>query len=118
MFPEYEFYSAGTKATQVNPYTIRVMKEIGVDISNQESKTFERYISRDIDLVITVCDSAKEACPNFPYAKKRIHAGFEDPSNVDGSEEEMLEAFRKTRDLIKMWLEKNLKMQVEDITQP
>ncbi len=115
MFPEYEIYSAGTEATQVNPFAIRAMKELGIDISTHESKTFERFIDKEIDLVVTVCDSAKEACPYFPYAKKRVHAGFEDPSSVEGNEDEKLAAFRRTRDLIKEWLEQNL---VKELIQP
>lgn len=115
MFPEIEAFSAGTEATSVNPFAIKAMTEIGIDISNQTSKTFEQFIDKEIDLVVTVCDSAKETCPNFPYAKKRIHAGFEDPSSMGSSDDERLEAFRKTRDLIKEWLEQNL---VKELTQP
>ncbi len=108
LFPQVEVYSAGTEPTQVNPLAIRAMEEIGIDISHHRSKTFEEFINKEIDLVVTVCDHAKETCPYFPYAKKRIHAGFEDPSSVLGNEETRLDAFRKTRDLIRDWLKQNL----------
>jgi len=77
------------------------MDEIGVDISGQESKTLERYLEVPFDYVITVCDDANEACPFFPGAANRLHWSFEDPSRVEGSQEERLAVFRAVRDRIR-----------------
>jgi arsenate reductase (thioredoxin) len=97
----FEAMSAGTEATRVRPLAIRAMDEIGVDISEQESKTLDRYLQKPVDYVITVCDDANEACPFFPGAQNRLHWSFEDPSRAEGSEEERLEVFRRVRDGIK-----------------
>ena len=84
------------------------MDKIGVDISGQESKTFERYPEEPFDYVITVCDDANEACPFFPGARNRLHWSFEDPSRAKGSEEERLEVLRSVRDLIRERIEREL----------
>jgi arsenate reductase len=97
----FEAMSAGTEATRVRPLAIRAMYEIGIDISEQESKTLDRYLGEPFDYVITVCDDANEACPFFPGVQSRLHWSFEDPSKAEGSEEERLEAFRRVRDGIK-----------------
>jgi arsenate reductase (thioredoxin) len=97
----FEAMSAGTEATHVRPLAVRAMEEVGVDISGQESKTLERYLGEPFDYVITVCDDANEACPFFPGARQRLHWSFEDPSRVEGTEEERLAVFRGVRDLIK-----------------
>ena len=97
----FEAMSAGTEATHVRPLAVRVMQEIGVDISHQESKTLERYLGEPFDHVITVCDEANEACPFFPGAVSRLHWSFEDPSRAEGSEEERLAVFRRVRDGIR-----------------
>ena len=97
----FEAMSAGTEATRVRSLAIRAMDEIGVDISEQESKTLDRYLQEPVDYVITVCDDANEACPFFPGAQNRLHWSFEDPSKAEGSEEERLEVFRRVRDGIK-----------------
>ena len=97
----FEVYSAGTEATHVRPLAIRAMDEIGIDISGQKSKTLERYLREPFDYVITVCDDANEACPFFPGAQSRLHWSIEDPSKVEGSEDERLEVFRRVRDGIK-----------------
>ena len=97
----FEVYSAGTEATHVRPLAIRAMDEIGIDISGQESKTLERYLREPFDYLITVCDDANEACPFFPGAQSRLHWSIEDPSTLEGSEEERLEVFRRVRDGIK-----------------
>jgi len=101
---QYEVYSAGTHPTGVNPYAIKVMSEIGIDISNHKSKSIEEFFGMEIDYVVTLCDKAKETCPYFPCGKKYLHQSFEDPANYEGSEEEKLEAFRKVRDKIKEWI--------------
>jgi arsenate reductase (thioredoxin) len=97
----FEAMSAGTEATHVRPLAVRAMDEIGVDISGQESETLERYLDEPFDYVITVCDDANEACPFFPGAANRLHWSFEDPSRVEGSEEERLAVFRAVRDRIR-----------------
>lgn len=100
----YEALSAGTEPTGIHPLTIKVMAEVGLDLSVQRSKSVDEFIGQEIDLVITVCDSAKEKCPFFPYGKKRIHYSFPDPTSSVGSEKDQLEAFRQVRDEIKQWV--------------
>lgn len=99
----FEVYSAGTEpAIEVHPKAIMVLMEIGIDISNNKPKSVERFLNDSFDYVITVCDNAKETCPVFTgKVEKRLHIGFEDPSGVTGSEEEVINEFRKTRDQIK-----------------
>jgi arsenate reductase len=104
----FEAMSAGTEATRVRPLAIRAMEEIGIDISSQESKTLDRYLQESFDYVITVCDDANEACPFFPGARSRLHWSFEDPSRVEGSEEERLAVFRSVRDRIRERIEDDL----------
>jgi arsenate reductase (thioredoxin) len=104
----FEAHSAGTEATRVKPEAVAVMGEIGVGVSDQESKTLERYLREPFDYVITVCDEANEACPVFPGAKNRLHWSFEDPSRVTGSDEERLEAFRAARDGLRECIEGEL----------
>jgi arsenate reductase (thioredoxin) len=102
----FEVYSAGTEATVVRLQAIEVMREIGVDISGQESKTLEGYLEQPFDYVITVCDTANEACPVFLGAKRRLHWSFEDPAAAVGSEEGRLKVFRSVRDKIREQLER------------
>ena len=104
----FEAMSAGTEATHVRPLAIRAMRELGVDISGQESKTLDRYLREPFDYVITVCDDANEACPFFPGAANRLHWSFEDPSRAEGSEEERLAVFRSVRDRIRQRIEDDL----------
>jgi arsenate reductase (thioredoxin) len=99
--PNYEVHSAGTQATAVRPLATRAMAEAGVDISGQESKSLDRYLSEPWDYVITVCDQANEACPFFPGGKHRLHWSFADPSQATGSEGEQWEVYRRVRDDIK-----------------
>ena len=96
-------YSAGIKPTNVNPYAIEVMKEIGIDISKHYSKSIEDFKDSNFNFVVTVCDNAKETCPFFP-GKKILHKSFEDPAKINGSIEEILNLFRKIRDEIKTWI--------------
>jgi arsenate reductase len=98
--------SAGSKpAGYVHPKAAEVMKEIGIDISGHTSKHMNDFLAGNVDIVITVCGNADHACPMFPGQRKRHHWGFEDPAHAAGSEEEILEAFRKTRDQIKLVFE-------------
>ena len=97
-----EVLSAGSKpAGYVHPKAIQVMKEIGIDISHHTSKSMQIYLNDQIFTVITVCGNADQACPLFPGQVNRHHWGFDDPAHATGTEEEILSAFRKTRDEIK-----------------
>lgn len=101
---KYDAYSAGTQPSGVNRYAVQVMKEIGIDISAQRSKSIDEFRGWNFDVVVTVCDQARESCPFFPGARKYLHQGFEDPSGFEGSEAEKLAVFRKVRDEIKAWI--------------
>lgn len=97
----FEVFSAGTEPRIVHPLAIRAMHEMGIDISTHRAKSLEEFREQPpMDLVITVCDEAAEACPFFPNARHQVHWGFADPSRVEGNEEERLAAFRHTRELI------------------
>ncbi len=98
-----EVHSAGTEpAKQVNPKAVRVMKEAGIDISHHTPKLVDRYLNNEWDYVITVCDHANETCPAFiGKVRHRFHMGFEDPSYANGTEEFILNEFRRIRDEIK-----------------
>lgn len=101
--PKLEVYSAGTRAEQqVNPFAIKAMAEIGIDISKQYPKQVDIFLKDTFDWVITVCDGAKEVCPVFTgKVKHRMHIGFEDPADALGTEEAIMEVYRKVRDQIK-----------------
>jgi len=101
----YEVFSAGTKPTQVRPEAIAAMRELGIDISGQRSKSVNEFAGQDFDYVITVCDNAKQSCPVFPAKTKRLHWSIEDPAAVRGSEKERLTAFRRTRDELRARLQ-------------
>ena len=118
---KYEAFSAGATPTQVNPLAIKVMAEIGVDISKHRSKSLEEFRDKDINLIVSVCESSvKVICPfcsspivgdrpeiigeTLPGAKRYLHHPFSDPSEVGGSDEEKIAAFRSIRDGIKKWI--------------
>ncbi|MCS7087955.1 MAG: arsenate reductase ArsC [Thermoflexales bacterium] len=94
---QVEAHSAGMRPSRVNPFAIRAMQEIGVDISNQRSKGVEEFLGQPFDYVITVCDDAAESCPTFPGPARRIHWSFPDPAAVE-DETERMTAFRDVRD--------------------
>ncbi len=98
-----EIFSAGTwPEIEINPYAIKVMKEIGIDISSQYPKHIDRFISNSFKYVITVCDYARESCPVFTgEIKQRLHIGFEDPAAARGTEEEILQVYINIRDQIR-----------------
>jgi arsenate reductase (thioredoxin) len=98
-----EVFSAGTQpASRVSSKALLVMKEIGIDISSHTPKNVDQFLSEQFDYVITVCDHAKETCPVFMgKVKHRLHLGFEDPAEVQGTDEEIIAAFRRIRDEIK-----------------
>lgn len=104
---KYNFYSAGTKKHGLNPNALKVMKEVGIDISSHESNTTDELSNVKMDYVITVCSDANENCPYFPGGKI-IHIGFDDPPRLTQdleSEEEILPVYRRVRDEIKLMVE-------------
>src|SRR5579863_8424187 len=104
----FEVFSAGTEATLVRPLAIRAMAELGIDISGQQSKTLDRFLNEPFDEVITVCDTAAEACPVFPGAAHPKHWSLEDPSQATGPEEEQLAVYRRVRDELRSYIEHEL----------
>lgn len=98
-----EVFSAGTNpSSQVHPKAIQVMKEVGIDLSKNYPKMVDKFLNDSFDYVITVCDNAKETCPVFiGKVGKQLHIGFEDPADAKGTEEEILNTFRRIRDEIK-----------------
>lgn len=94
-------YSAGIETHGVNPGAVAAMLEDGIDISKHTSNHIDEYREIDFDLVITVCDNAKERCPYFPTNAQKFHHNFPDPAKATGTEEEVKNSFRSTRDLIK-----------------
>ena len=94
----YEVFSAGTRPAGVNRFAIEVMREKGIDISKQRSKSVAEFTGQQFATVITVCDRAAEECPIFPGAPQRAHWSLPDPAAVSGTGEEKLGAFRKVRD--------------------
>ena len=97
-------FSAGTEATRVNPLAIQVLAELGIDTTHQYSKTIEEYDGQTFDHVVTLCGDANEKCPLFFGSVQRLHHGFEDPSRLSGSEDEVLPEFRRVRDEIINWI--------------
>ncbi|MCX6054160.1 MAG: arsenate reductase ArsC [Chloroflexi bacterium] len=98
----FEVYSAGLEPKGVNPFSIRVMSEVGIDISAQKSKSVSEYLGKVlVQILITVCDDAEKNCPtNWPGITKKLHWSFEDPAAFIGSEDEKLSKFREIRDQI------------------
>jgi arsenate reductase (thioredoxin) len=96
-----EIYSAGVETHGVNPRAIQTMKEDGIDILQHTSNNISEYNDLHFDLIFTVCDHANEVCPYFPSNAKKIHYNFPDPAKAVGTEDEIMESFRVTRELIK-----------------
>ncbi|MCH2613185.1 MAG: arsenate reductase ArsC [Opitutales bacterium] len=102
----FEVHSAGSQpAGYVHPKAITALEEIGIDISSHESKHMDQFLDRDIQTVITVCGNADQACPVYPGQLNRYHWGFDDPAKVEESESEIVNAFRRIRDQIKLVFE-------------
>jgi len=99
---DLEVHSAGTKpADRVNPKAIEVMNEVGIDLSGHRPKSVKKYLNDEWDYVITVCGGANESCPNFiSKVSKRLHIGFDDPSDAIGTDEFVMKEFRRVRDEI------------------
>ncbi len=96
----FEVESAGSEPSKVNPIAIQVMKEIGIDISNYLSKHVKEFLGQHFHSIITVCDKANKSCPTFPGVSKRLHWSFPDPPHTREANEEVLDEFRKVRDMI------------------
>lgn len=105
---DYYIVSAGIETHGVNPKAIKVMNEIGIDISNHTSNNVNEYIKQNFDYIITVCDNAAENCPVFSGSGARLHWSFDDPAKAYGNAEEIFDEFRRVRDeisnKIKNWL--------------
>jgi len=97
----FQAFSAGTVATAVNPLARQVLAEIGIDISGHRSKTLDQFAAESFDFVITLCGSANEQCPLFFGGVRRVHIGFDDPSQLSGSPDTVLADFRRVRDEIR-----------------
>ena len=103
-FNRVEVKSAGINSKPIHPLAIKVMLELGIDISKNESKSVNKFYHERFDYVITVCDEAREKCPEFQGSFTKIHKSIDDPTLIKGSESEKLEAFRNVRDNMKEWL--------------
>ncbi|MDQ1559221.1 MAG: hypothetical protein QOD32_2281 [Pyrinomonadaceae bacterium] len=97
----FEVFSAGVSPSRVRPEAIEAMREVGVDISVQRSKSVEEFAGQAFDYVITVCDNAREQCPFFPDGTQRVHWSFDDPAAVEGDAATRLAVFRRVRDEIR-----------------
>ncbi len=106
-----EPYSAGLNPAGLNERAVIVMKELGIDISNQQSKSIDMDLLKSMDIVITLCDDAAESCPWTPPEIKRIHWSLQDPAKATGTEEEIMNEFRRTRDEI----EKRVKDLIKEV---
>ena len=104
----WDAYSAGTKPEiEVNPFAIKVMTEIDIDISNHIPQSVNEYLDENFEIVATMCDNARETCPVFTgVSKHQIHRGFEDPADASGSDGEITEVYRRIRDEIRDWVTK------------
>jgi arsenate reductase len=106
---DYEVYSAGTTPSdEVNPFALKVLKQRGVDTNGLYPKKLDQFLDEEFDLVVTVCDRAKQECPVFPGAKNLDHWSLEDPAAFEGTYEEILTKFRDTRDEIESRIENYL----------
>lgn len=101
----YDIYSAGTRKSKVSTRAISVMQEIGIDISRHRSKTLDDVSGLTFDIAVTLCDNAHAACPIVRNAKKTIHQGFNDPHLTPGTDEEILDGYRRVRDGIAAWID-------------
>ena len=110
----FDVFSAGRAPSSVNRYAIQAMRERGIDIASQRSEHISKYLDREFDFVITVCDSAAESCPLFPGRAMRIHWSFPDPAAANGDDSAVLQSFVAVRD----GLEKKLRAWLKSVTWP
>jgi len=99
----YEAYSAGTETGGLNPYAVRAMAEIGIDISGHHSKHISTFAGEEMDVLVAVCEGG--TCPLFPWAKETVHRSFPDPSRLTGSDGEVMDGVRRIRDEIAAWID-------------
>ncbi|MFQ6675484.1 MAG: arsenate reductase ArsC [Fidelibacterota bacterium] len=104
----FDVFSAGTHPTRVHPMSIRVMKEWGIDISHHTANHVDEYLDRNVDIVITVCDNARETCPVFPGDVEQIHWNIPDPFAGWSEDDRFVERYRSTRNLIRNHVEEFL----------
>ncbi len=97
--------SGGTEATRVHPAAIKAMAEVGIDISGHRSKSIDEFADQPFDYIVMVCDDSQADCPFFPGGKEYIHHAFADPAACTGTDGEILDCFRRSRDEIRRWLE-------------
>ena len=102
---QYQGFSAGSTPRGVHSLTLKVLEELGINTKALRSKSIEEFIGKKINVVVTVCDNAKESCPVLPGADKYLHRNFQDPSAIHGTNLQKLAAFRSARDEIKRWLD-------------
>jgi arsenate reductase (thioredoxin) len=113
--PRLDVESAGTAPVErVNPFAVRAMAEVGIDLASHAPKDVRQFLERPFDFVVTVCGGAEESCPAFTgRVGRRVHIGFPDPAEAEGSAEEVMEAFRRVRDDIRerfgAWYEAEVK---------
>ena len=101
----YQVYSAGTEPTTINPYILQTLAEMGIDTSELTSKHVNTFLGKEIDLVVTVCDSAQKTCPFFPNAKQYLHKSFDDPNSFTGTAESILKDINRVKNEITAWIE-------------
>jgi len=106
----FEVFSAGTHPSRVHPISIRVMKELGINISTHTSDPLDKYLGHGIDYVITLCDNAREFCPTFPGNSKKIHWSIDDPFRSWRDDHRIIGRYRKTRDEIQERLEQLIEL--------
>ena len=104
----FDVFSAGIEAGSLRPEAVAAMKEIGVDISMQRSKSVDEYAGQPFDVIVTTCDEAKEACPLFPGAQRMLHWSVADPAGVDGDPGRRTVAFRAARDMLRQKIQEVL----------
>ena len=107
-------FSAGIETHGVNPRAIQVMEEDGIDISHHTSNNISEFLDQQFDVILTVCDNARENCPYIPGDAVRLHKDFPDPAKATGSEDEILREFRRTRDLIKSYSQQVINQETMD----
>jgi len=103
---KFEVFSAGSNPSRLHPASISVMQEWGIDISHHKSESLNKYVNKNIDIVITVCDNANQSCPNFPNSKLKLHWNIKDPFHGWSNNENDLHPYRLTRDDLKNRIDK------------
>ena len=105
---DIQIYSAGTHPEPVNKYAIKVMSEIGIDISKYSSNHIDEYVNIDFDLALTLCDNAQKKCPFLSQTKSLVHMSFKDPADSKGSDIEIMNQYREVRELLEKYIKGSL----------